>query len=88
MPLFSNRGRELPEAILPIQEAREAKIAMQQRIADSLSTKDNKLKNSDVLLHPTGMSDISHIHDIVSLYTTATKRTVAIFGYVKDKPDN
>lgn len=88
MPLFSNRGRELPEAILPIQEAREAKIAMQQRIADSLSTKDNKLKNSDVLLYPTGMSDISHIHDIISLYTTARKRTVAIFGYVKDKPDN
>jgi len=78
----------LPEAILPIQEAKEAKIAMQQRIADSLSTKDNKLKNSDVLLYPTGMSDISHIHDIISLYTTATKRTVAIFGYVKDKPDN
>uniref|UniRef100_A0A0D2XI89 Cystathionine gamma-synthase n=1 Tax=Fusarium oxysporum (strain Fo5176) TaxID=660025 RepID=A0A0D2XI89_FUSOF len=80
MPLFSNRGRELPEAILPIQEAREAKIAMKQRIADSLSTKDNKLKNSDVLLYPTGMSDISHIHDIISLYTTARKRTVAIFG--------
>ncbi|KAH7228315.1 pyridoxal phosphate-dependent transferase [Fusarium oxysporum] len=82
MPLFSNRGRELPEAILPIQEAKEAKIAMQQRIADSLSTKDNKLKNSDVLLYPTGMSDISHIHDIISLYTTATKRTVAIFGFL------
>ncbi|EXL84022.1 hypothetical protein FOPG_03582 [Fusarium oxysporum f. sp. conglutinans race 2 54008] len=55
---------------------------MQQRIADSLSTKDNKLKNSDVLLYPTGMSDISHIHDIISLYTTATKRTVAIFGFL------
>ncbi|KAK2478368.1 hypothetical protein H9L39_10856, partial [Fusarium oxysporum f. sp. albedinis] len=82
MPLFSNRGRELPEAILPIQEAKEAKIAMQQRIADSLSTKDNKLKNSDVLLYPTGMSDISHIHDIISLYTTARKRTVAIFGKI------
>ncbi|QKD55652.2 pyridoxal phosphate-dependent transferase [Fusarium oxysporum Fo47] len=82
MPLFSNRGRELPEAILPIQKAKEAKIAMQQRIADSLSTKDNKLKNSDVLLYPTGMSDISHIHDIISLYTTARKRTVAIFGKI------
>ncbi|RKL44587.1 hypothetical protein BFJ70_g3729 [Fusarium oxysporum] len=55
---------------------------MQQRIADSLSTKDNKLKNSDVLLYPTGMSDISHIHDIISLYTTARKRTVAIFGKI------
>ncbi|KAJ0140715.1 Uncharacterized protein HZ326_16390 [Fusarium oxysporum f. sp. albedinis] len=60
----------------------KAKIAMQQRIADSLSTKDNKLKNSDVLLYPTGMSDISHIHDIISLYTTARKRTVAIFGKI------
>ncbi|KAF5675254.1 O-succinylhomoserine (thiol)-lyase [Fusarium denticulatum] len=32
---FLNRGRELPEAILPVQEAKEAKVAIQQRIADS-----------------------------------------------------
>ncbi|KAG5793237.1 hypothetical protein H9Q69_007715 [Fusarium xylarioides] len=81
---FLNRGRELPEAILPIQEAKEAKIAIQQRIADSFSTEDNELKKSDVLLYPTGMSAISHIHDIISLYATATKKTIAIFGYVQE----
>ncbi|PNP82112.1 hypothetical protein FNYG_04565 [Fusarium nygamai] len=49
---FLNRGRELPEAILPVQEAKEAKVAIQQRIADLFSTEDNKLKKSDVLLYP------------------------------------
>ncbi|KAF5969276.1 cystathionine beta-lyase [Fusarium coicis] len=83
---FLNRGRELPDAILPVQEAKEAKVAIQQRIADSFSTEDNKLEKSDVLLYPTGMSAISHIHDIISLYTTTTKKTIAIFGYVTNKP--
>lgn len=83
---FLNQGRELPDAILPVQEAKEAKVAIQQRIADSFSTEDNKLKKSDVLLYPTGMSAISHIHDIISLYTTTTKKTIAIFGYVTNKP--
>ncbi|KAF5615369.1 Cys Met metabolism pyridoxal phosphate-dependent enzyme [Fusarium sp. NRRL 52700] len=79
---FLNRGRELSEAILPIQEAKEAKIAIQQRVADSFSTEDNKLKKSDVLLYPTGMSAVSHIHDIINLYTTTTMRTIAIFGFL------
>ncbi|KAF5602631.1 cystathionine beta-lyase [Fusarium subglutinans] len=84
---FINRGRELPEAILPIQEAKEAKVAIQQRIADSFGTEDNKLKKSDVLLYPTGMSAISHIHDIISLYTTTTKGTIAIFGFFGTQSD-
>ncbi|CVK90201.1 related to O-succinylhomoserine (thiol)-lyase met-7 chain [Fusarium mangiferae] len=79
---FLNRGREWPDAILPIQEAKEAKVAIQQRVADSFSTQDNKLKKSDVLLYPTGMSAISHIHDIISLYATTTTRTIAIFGFL------
>ncbi|KAG9500376.1 hypothetical protein J7337_008853 [Fusarium musae] len=79
----SENGSDLNEisvVVYPPRGAKEAKVAIQQRIADSFSTEDNKLKKSDVLLYPTGMSAISHIHDIISLYTTTTKKTIAIFG--------
>lgn len=69
--------------VYPPQGAKEAKVAIQQRVADSFSTQDNKLKKSDVLLYPTGISAISRTHDIISLYATTTTRTIAIFGYVK-----
>ncbi|KAH7169177.1 hypothetical protein DER46DRAFT_680714 [Fusarium sp. MPI-SDFR-AT-0072] len=69
--------------VYPQQGEKEAKAFWQHTGYDSLSTKDNKLKKkSDVLLYPTGMSAISHIHDIISLYTTTTKRTIAIFGFL------
>ncbi|KAF5562005.1 cystathionine beta [Fusarium phyllophilum] len=80
-------ANEFPDELRQsLKEAKEAKIAIQQRIADSFSTEDNELKKSDVLLYPTGMSAISHIHDIISLYATTTKKTIAIFGYVKNEP--
>lgn len=85
----SENGSDLNEisvVVYPPRGAKEAKVAIQQRIADSFSTEDNKLKKSDVLLYPTGMSAISHIHDIISLYTTTTKKTIAIFGYATNKP--
>lgn len=81
----SENGSDLNEisvVVYPPRGAKEAKVAIQQRIADSFSTEDNKLKKSDVLLYPTGMSAISHIHDIISLYTTTTKKTIAIFGFL------
>ncbi|RBR04104.1 hypothetical protein FVER53590_02511 [Fusarium verticillioides] len=81
----SENGSDLNEisvVVYPPRGAKEAKVAIQQRIADSFSTEDNKLKKSDVLLYPTGMSASSHIHDIISLYTTTTKKTIAIFGFL------
>ncbi|KAF5706574.1 O-succinylhomoserine (thiol)-lyase [Fusarium globosum] len=82
---FSENGSDLNEisvVVYPPQGAKEAKVAIQQRVADSFSTQDNKLKKSDVLSYPTGMSAISRIHDIISLYATTTTRTIAIFGFL------
>jgi cystathionine gamma-synthase len=79
---FLHQGSSSSATDLPNQEAEDAKLVVQQRIADLLSTETNSLDVDDVFLYPSGMSAIAHTADTVRYFTTPTKRTVAIFGYV------
>lgn len=79
---FLNQDSSSSATDLPNQDAETAKLVVQQRIADLLSTETNSLDVDDVFLYPSGMSAIAHTADTVRYFTTPTKRTVAIFGYV------
>ncbi|KAF9777838.1 hypothetical protein IL306_004308 [Fusarium sp. DS 682] len=81
---FLNPNRVPPAVDLPIEEAKYAKIALQQRIADMFSTNDNKLNMDDVFLHSNGMSAVTQTLDIISQYPSGGS-TVAIFGFHNDK---
>jgi cystathionine gamma-synthase len=77
-----NKDNKSPKSDLQSEEAAEAKLVVQKRIADLFSTETNSLNTDDVFLYPSGMSSISHTADIIKHLTTDKKRTVAIFGYV------
>ncbi|KAM0355664.1 hypothetical protein ACHAPU_000049 [Fusarium lateritium] len=80
---FLGQGSKSLVSDLPNEDAEDAMFVVKQRIADLLSTETNGLDVDDVLLYPTGMSAIVHTADIVQHFITTTKKTVAIFGYVK-----
>ncbi|KAM0249581.1 hypothetical protein ACHAP5_002707 [Fusarium lateritium] len=77
-----NQGSKSSVTDLPNQEAEDATFMVQQRIADLFSTETNSLDVDDVFLYPSGMSAIAHTADTVRQFITATKRTVAIFGFL------
>lgn len=79
---FLNSGKMRVVVDLPLKESRDAKITLQRRIGDLLSTETNKLAIDAVFLYPTGMSAISHTADAVRRLHGSSKETlrVAVFG--------
>ncbi|KAM0243803.1 hypothetical protein ACHAPO_000663 [Fusarium lateritium] len=79
---FLNRDNESPTCRLQSEEASDAKVRVQKRIARLFSTETNNLDTDDVFLYPSGMSSISHIADTIVHLKTDKKMTVAIFGFL------
>jgi cystathionine gamma-synthase len=79
---FLNDGKEEVIISLPLKESQDAKITLQRRIGDLLSTETNKLATDAVFLYPTGMSAISHTADAVRRLHGSSKESlrVAVFG--------
>ncbi|KAJ4132745.1 hypothetical protein NW754_015559 [Fusarium falciforme] len=81
---FLNSGKREFGVDLPLKESHDAKITLQRRIGDLLSTGTNKLATNAVFLYPTGMSAISHTADAVRRLHGSSKETlrVAVFGFL------
>ncbi|KAM6524091.1 hypothetical protein FSOLCH5_004698 [Fusarium solani] len=81
---FLNSGKREVVVDLPLKESQDAKVTLQRRIGDLLSTETNKLATDAVFLYPTGMSAISHTADAVRHLHGSSKETlrVAVFGFL------
>ncbi|CEI61147.1 unnamed protein product [Fusarium venenatum] len=79
---FLNRDNKSPTCRLQSDEAADAKVRVQKRIARLFSTETNNLDADDIFLYPSGMSSISHTADTIVHMKTDKKRTVAIFGFL------
>ncbi|KAJ4259618.1 hypothetical protein NW762_007548 [Fusarium torreyae] len=79
---FLNPKSNISAINLPIAESETSKLTVRERIADLFSTETTSLGVDDVFLYPTGMSAISHTAGTVHHFTTSTKKTVAIFGFL------
>ncbi|EKJ71564.1 hypothetical protein FPSE_08203 [Fusarium pseudograminearum CS3096] len=79
---FLNRDNKSSRSHLQNEEAADAKVVVQRRIAHLFGTETNRLDADDVFLYPSGMSSISHTADTIGHLTTDEKRTVAIFGFL------
>ncbi|KAI8683299.1 hypothetical protein LRP88_04729 [Fusarium phalaenopsidis] len=81
---FLNSGKREAVVDLPLKQSQDAKITLQRRIGDLLSTETNKLATDAVFLYPTGMSAISHTADAVRRLHGSSKETlrVAVFGFL------
>ncbi|KAJ4182503.1 hypothetical protein NW755_010270 [Fusarium falciforme] len=82
-PFLNSEKREFG-VDLPLKESHDAKITLQRRIGDLLSTGTNKLATDAVFLYPTSMSAISHTADAVRRLHGSSKETlrVAVFGFL------
>ncbi|EEU47097.1 uncharacterized protein NECHADRAFT_78174 [Fusarium vanettenii 77-13-4] len=80
---FLNGGKRKVVNLL-LKEPQDAKITLQRRIGDLLSTETNKLATDAVFLYPTGMSAISHTASTVRCLYGSSKETleVAVFGFL------
>ncbi|RSL57074.1 hypothetical protein CEP54_008464 [Fusarium duplospermum] len=81
---FLNRGKEEVDVDLLLNGSQYAKVILQRRIGDLLSTETTKLRTDAVFLYPTGMSAISHTADAVRRLHGSSRETlrVAVFGFL------
>ncbi|KAM0417197.1 hypothetical protein ACHAPT_012774 [Fusarium lateritium] len=69
---------------LPLKKSQDAKITLQRRIGNLLSTETNQVGTDAVFLYPTGMSAISHTANAVRCLRGSNQENlrVAVFGFL------